>query len=156
MSLPALVWTWRKELALLAGAAVIFGAVVSTSGAVWAIVGLSAAIGAFSPPWSEQLKAFGWQLITPHRLRLGLYHARIQNRSGRPPMITRITSEPFGERVGLWCPAGTSAEDLHEAREVLRTACWASDVRVIRDERYSHLVTVDVIRRHLIEPAGGD
>ena len=62
-------------------------------------------------------------------------------------MIIQVTSEPFGERVRLWCPAGTSAEDIHAARDVLRAACWAADVRVARDEQRSHLVTVDVIRR---------
>jgi hypothetical protein len=145
--LPALIWAWRKELALAAGIAVLFIAVVNTSSLVWAVVGLSAVAGALSPPWSEQLKAFGWRLITPHRVRIGLYHARIQNRSGRQPMIVRVTSEPFGERVLLRCPAGTSAEDIYAARDVLRAACWAADVRVARDEQRSHLVTMDVIRR---------
>lgn len=146
-SLPGLAWAWRKELALGVAIAVLFAIVVRTSGIAWAVVGLSAAIGAFSPPWSEQMKAFAWQLITPHRLRAGLYHARIHNRHGRRPVIIRVSSEPFGERIRLWCPAGTSAEDLYDAREVLRTACWAADIRVARDEQRSHLVTVDVIRR---------
>src|SRR5690348_11065461 len=110
--LPARIWAWRKELALAVGIAVLFVAVVRTSSLVWAVVGLSAAVGAFSPPWSEQLKAFGWRLVTPHRLRAGLYHARIENRSGRRPMIVRVTGEPFGERLLLRCPAGTSAEDI--------------------------------------------
>jgi hypothetical protein len=145
--LPAHIWAWRKELALAAGIAVLFLVVVHTSSLVWAVVGLSAAVGALSPPWSEQLKAFGWQLVTPHRVRIGLYQARIQNRSGRRPMIIQVTGEPFGERVRLWCPAGTSAEDIYAARDVLRAACWAADVRVSRDEQRSHLVTVDVIRR---------
>ena len=155
--LPALIWAWRKELALAAGIAVLFIAVVHTSSLVWAVVGLSALVGALSPPWSEQLKAFGWQLITPHRVRIGLYQARIENRSGRRPMIVRVTGEPFGERVLLRCPAGVSAEDIYVARDVLRAACWAADVRVARDEQRSHLVTVDVIRRpdDIELPGGG-
>ena len=155
--LPAHIWAWRKELALAAGIAVLFVAVVRTSSLVWAVVGLSAVAGALSPPWSEQLKAFGWQLITPHRVRIGLYQARIQNRSGRQPMIVRVTGEPFGERVLLRCPAGTSAEDIYAARDVLRAACWAADVRVARDEQRSHLVIVDVIRRpdDIELPGGG-
>jgi hypothetical protein len=147
MSLPALVWAWRKELALLAGTAVLFVVVATTYGVAWVIVGLSAAVGVLSPPWSERLKAFGWQLITPHRLRVGLYQARVQNRSGMRPMIVRVAGAPFGERVLLWCPAGISAEDIHAVKDVLRAACWASDVRVTRDKRRSHVVTVDVIRR---------
>ena len=155
--LPALIWAWRKELALAAGIAFLFVVVVRTSSLAWAVVGLSAVAGAFSPPWSEQLKAFGWQLVTPHRLRAGLYQARIENRSGRRPMIVRISGEPFGERLLLRCPAGVSAEDIHAARDILRAACWAADVRVARDEQRSHLVIVDVIRRpDDIEPSDGD
>jgi hypothetical protein len=155
--LPAHIWAWRKELALAAGIAVLFVAVVHTSSLVWAVAGLSAAVGALSPPWSERLKAFGWRLITPHRLRAGLYHARIENRSGRRPMIVRVTSEPFGERLLLRCPAGTSAEDIYAERDALRAACWAAEVRVARDEQRSHLVTVDVIRRpDGIERSDGD
>jgi hypothetical protein len=154
-SLPGLVWVWRKELALGAGIAVLFAVVVRTSGIAWAVVGLSAAVGAFSPPWSSHMKAFAWQLITPHRLRAGLYHARLHNRHGRRPVIIRVTGEPFGERVRLWCPAGVSAEDIHAEKDVLRAACWAADVRVTRDEQLSHLVIVDVIRRpDDIEPTG--
>jgi hypothetical protein len=121
-------------------------AVVHALGIAWAIVGLSVVIGAFSPPWSRRLRACGWQLITPHLLRSGLREALIRNRKGRQPIIMRITREPFGERVRLWCPAGTCAEDLHAARKVLRAACWAADVRVTRDKRRSHMVTLDVIR----------
>lgn len=155
--LPGLIWAWWKEFVLAAGIAALFLAVVHASGIVWAVVGLSAAAGAVSPPWSRQLKAFGWRLITPHRLRAGLYQARIQNRSGRRPMIVRVTGEPFGERVLLRCPAGISAEDIAAERDTLRAACWAADVWVSRDEQRSHLVTVDVIRRpDDIEPSDAD
>jgi hypothetical protein len=59
----------------------------------------------------------------------------------------RVTRKPFGERARLWCPAGISAEDLHSARDILRAACWAADVRVMQDNLCAHIVTVDVIRR---------
>lgn len=156
-SLPGLIWTWRKELALLMSATILFIVMANMLGITWAIAGISAMIGAFSPPWSEQLKAFGWQLITPHLLRSGMYHARIQNRNGRQPVIIRITCEPFGERVRLRCPAGTSAEDLFAARELLRAACRAADVRVTRDKQRSHIVTVDIIRHlgHIETTEGG-
>ena len=153
-SLPVVIWRWRKELALLMGITVLSVAVARTLGIVWVVVGLSATVGTFLPPWPDCLAPYAWQLITPHLLRSGLYHARIQNRSGRRPVIVRITRERFGERVRLWCPAGTSAEDLEAAAEVLRAACWAADIRVTRDEHRSHLVTVDVIRRRdEIDPA---
>jgi hypothetical protein len=141
------IWTWRKELAILAGASVLLAGLAHTFGIPWAVVALSVAAGVFSPPWPGWLAAFWWELRTPHLLRSGLYHARIQNRNGRRPVIVRVKAEPFGERVRLWCPAGTSADDLYAARETLRAACRAADVRVTRDQQRSHLVTVDVIRR---------
>jgi hypothetical protein len=146
-SVLAVIWAWRKELPTLVCAVLVCITLVRTLGIAWTTAGLSAMVGAFSPPWSERLVACAWQLITPHLLRSGLYHARIQNRDGRRPVIVRVTREPFGERVRLWCPAGTCAEDLHAARGILRAACWAIDVLVTRDERRAHLVTVDVIRR---------
>ena len=53
----------------------------------------------------------------------------------------------FGERVWLWCRAGITAGDLEGARDVLRAACWASDVRVVVNDRRSHIVVLEVIRR---------
>lgn len=147
--LPVLgfLWRWRKELPLLACVAIVCLEAWRLSGIVGAIVGLSAMVGMFSPPWSSRLTAFAWQLITPHLLRSGLYQAHIQNRSGMCPLIVRVTREPFGERVRLWCPPGVAPEDLISARAVLRAACWATDVRITRDQKRSQMVTVDVIRR---------
>ena len=53
----------------------------------------------------------------------------------------------FGERVWLWCRAGITGGDLEGARDVLRAACWASDVRVVVNDRRSHIVVLEVIRR---------
>ena len=99
------------------------------------------------PSWTECLTALFWELVTPHLLRSGLYQARIQDRDGRRPVIVRVTREPFGERIRLWCPPGTSAEDLRAARELLKAACSATDVQVTRDEQRPQMVSVDVIRR---------
>lgn len=148
-SVPLLIWMWWKEVALFTCLALVFITVGETLGLPWVVVGLSALIGAFSPPWSEQLIALAWQFLTPHLLRHGLYHAGVQNRSGKQPLVVRITREPFGERVRLRCPAGTCSEDIYHAVPVLRAACHATDVRVSRDEWRAHMVTVDVIRRNL-------
>lgn len=103
--------------------------------------------GGFSSPVSQRLTALAWRLVTPHLLRSGMYQAGIQNRSGMRPVIVRLTREPFGERVLVWCPAGVSSEDFLSARAVLRAACWATDLQIMFDERRSHIVTVHVIRR---------
>ena len=139
-------WRWRYELALVAGLAAVVGTLLYALGGEWTVICLSALAGVVTPPWPEPVMAAAWRIVTPHRLRSGFAKAGIQSRDGRPPFVVRTTSEPFGERVRLWCPAGTSAEDLRAARALLRTACWATDVRVIPDERHAHMVTIDVIR----------
>ena len=88
-----------------------------------------------------------WCVITPHRLRTGCAHAWIQSRRGQLPIILFTTPQPFGERVTLWCVAGTSAADLIAARDVLIAACWAADIQIIRSRQHAHVVIVDVVRR---------
>ena len=146
-SLPVALWRWRKEIAILTLITIMAISVASTFGLPWLIVGVSVLAGALSPPWSTEFRAWLWQLVTPHLLRSGLFHARIQNRYGRRPMIMRVTREAFGEGVLLRCPPGVCAEDIEDARETLRAACRAADVRVTRDDLRAHLVMVDVIRR---------
>jgi hypothetical protein len=145
-SLPERLWNWRKELALLAAAAVVAIMVAGTLGVPWAIAGASAMAGLLAPPWSERSRALVWQLVTPHLLRSGLYHAGIEGRTGRRPFVLRVTREPFGERVQLRCPPGTCAEDIYLARNTLRAACRAADIKVMRERYRAHVVTVDVIR----------
>jgi len=48
--------------------------------------------------------------------------------------------------VRLWLRAGITAADLHAATDVLATACWATEVRVLRSPSHAHLVTLEVIR----------
>lgn len=147
--LATLAWRWRYEILLAAGVAAALAFLIRMLGLEWTVITASALAGALGP-WPPLHRAFLtrlWCLVTPHRLHAGFVQARIQSRKGKVPVVLRTRPEPFGERVLLWCPAGTSAEDLESAQAVLRAACWASDVRIERDERRAHLVTVDVIRR---------
>lgn len=146
-SLAGTLWHWRRELGIVIVLGFMAIAVASSFGLPWLIVGLSVLAGALSPPWSPQFRAWLRSLVTPHLLRSGLFHARIQNRYGRRPVIMSVTREAFGERVLLRCPPGVCAEDIEDAREILRAACRAADIRVSRDNRRAHLVTVDVIRQ---------
>jgi hypothetical protein len=98
------------------------------------------------PPGRAALLARAWCVITAHRVRVGCVQAGIFNTNGRLPVILRTSARSFGERLLIWCTAGTSAEDFQSARSTLRAACWAADVRVERSGRYAHLITLDVIR----------
>jgi hypothetical protein len=146
------IWHWRYELALIAGlplAAIVIG---YTIGLAWliAVAATAVAIGVAAlvwPPSRHRVIARAWCVITPHRIRTGCTHAWVQTRDGRLPVVLYTTPADFGERVMLWCRAGITAGDLHAARDILRTACWASDVRVIVNDRRSHIVVLEVIRR---------
>ncbi len=148
----AWLWHWRYELGLIAGLAVVALASGYELGAVALIaiasVGLTLLVAALVwPPSRKRLVARAWCVITPHRVRTGCVHAWIQTRDGRVPTILYTTAAEFGERVTLWCHPGITAADLEAASDVLATACWASDVRVVASPRYRHIVVLEVIRR---------
>ena len=150
------LWHWRYEAGLLCGLAAVVLASGYMLGAVWLIAIVAAGFGllaaALSWPASRQrLIARAWCVITPHRVRTGCMHAWVQSRDGRLPVVLYTTSADFGERVVLWCRAGITAADLVAARDILRSACWATDVRVVANARYPHVVVLEVIRRG---PAG--
>jgi hypothetical protein len=150
------LWHWRYEAGLLCGLAAVVLASGYMLGAVWLIAIVAAGFGllaaALSWPASRQrLIARAWCVITPHRVRTGCMHAWVQSRDGRLPVVLYTTSADFGERVVLWCRAGITAADLAAARDILRSACWATDVRVVANARYPHVVVLEVIRRG---PAG--
>ena len=86
-------------------------------------------------------------IITEHRIRTGCAQAWIQTRYGRLPIILLTVPQRYGERAYIWCPAGISLEDFEEAKDVIRSACWASRINVTSSNRYSHIVILDLIRR---------
>jgi hypothetical protein len=142
-----LAWRWRYELGLLVGLGFGSFAIVQL-GVVWLIATWLVLVAMFGvwPHGRRLLIKRAWCIITPHRLRTGCAHAWIQSRRGHLPVILFTTPQPFGERVTLWCVAGTSAADLIAARDVLIAACWAADMRIIRSQNHAHMVVVDVIR----------
>jgi len=151
-------WRWRYELLVAAGLAAIW--IVLGVAAAAAVTGCLAAVLAATaslPAGRRFLTARAWCIVTPHRIRVGCAQGWIHSRGGKIPAVLLTRSQSFGERVYLWCRAGTSAEDLSSVRGLLAAACWADDVRVTRHLRYAHLVTVDVVRRNSSAgPAAGE
>jgi hypothetical protein len=119
-----------------------------------ALVGLAA--GLAWPASRRRLIARAWCVITPYRVRTGCRHARVQTPGGGRLGILYTTRAAFGERVALWCGAGITAGDLQAARDVLRAACWARDVRVVACPRYAHIVVLEVVRRLPAGPPPGE
>lgn len=145
-------WWWRYEICIVLGLGIGMYALASLVGAGQAMLGLALTAAVFGT-WPASQRAFAalaWRIVTPHRLRAGCVQARIHSRNGRLPTVLRTTQQPFGERVLVWCPAGTSAADFRSARRLLATACWAADVQVTSDDRHTQLVTIDVIRHRYL------
>jgi hypothetical protein len=86
-------------------------------------------------------------MVTRARLRAAFAELRLCRRSGRLPFTVALVPTPVGERVWLLCPVGVSAEDITDESDRLRAACFAREVRITRDRRFSALVVLDVIRR---------
>lgn len=141
-------WRWRYELAGLACLAATWTS-LGAPVAAGLTAGLAAtlAITACFPRGRRFLAARAWCIVTPHRVRTGCAQAWIHTRYGKLPVILLTRCQPSGERVYLWCRAGTSALDFTSARNLLAAACWAMDVQVSQHARHAHLVALDVIRR---------
>ena len=142
------LWRWRWELLLTVSASLAVADGIRVVGPFWTLT-IALMAGYILADWPAGRKAMvasAWWLITPHRVRTGCAEAGIYSARGRIPFIISTSSEPRGERVRLWCPAGTCAEDFEAACALLRAACWAADVQVQRHPRHAHLVTLDVIR----------
>ena len=146
------IWHWRYELGLTAGVLLGTIGIGVTVGLGW-LIGAAAAtmvILAAALMWPRsrrRLIARTWCVITPHRVRTGCERAWIQTRDGRLPVVLYTVPADFGERVWLWCRAGISAGDLEAARDILRAARWASDVRMVVNDRRSHIVVLELTQR---------
>ncbi len=141
-------WRWRYPLAAAAGLAAMWG-MLGTMVAAALTAGLATllALAVCSARGRRFLVARWWCIVTPHRVRTGCAQAWIHSRYGKIPIVLLTRRRPVGERVYLWCRAGTSAADFRSARNALAAACWAQDVQVHRHARYAHVVALDVIRR---------
>lgn len=142
------IWRWRYELAAAAALAAAWIA-LDTAAAAALTGGLAAALvlTACYPRGRRFLAARAWCIVTAHRVRTGCAQAWIHTRYGKLPFILWTRSRASGERVYLWCRAGTSAADFSSARKLLAAACMAKDIKVSQHARYAHLIALDVIRR---------
>jgi hypothetical protein len=142
-------WRWRWEIAVLAGLATILIAGTISVGVLSTIAVVTVTtLTVMGLPLTRHLVLNRvWCIITAHRVRVGCAEAMIYSSRGKVPVILWTAHQPFGERVLLWCRAGTSVHDFVTNRAIFASACWAQDISVLPDRRRPHLATLDVIRR---------
>lgn len=151
-----IAWHWRWEIGAMATLVGFTTLIAISSGTTGLIAAAGAGLAALCtmmcwPPARVRIVARVRCVITPHRIRKGCANAWVQTRDGNLPIVMSCIPAGYGERVRLWLPAGLTADDLFIAREVLAVACWAAEVRVLRDAGHAHRVTLQVIRRSLPE-----
>jgi hypothetical protein len=148
-NLLVVTWRWRYEIALVSGLSAGLAAAVISFGSVPTIAAvLVVTLTILCWPRARRFSLDrAWCIITPHRVRAGCAEGLIYSSQGKIPVILWTSHQSFGERVLLWCRAGTSADDFVSARAVLTAACWAKDVAIFFDTHHTQLVTLDVIRR---------
>lgn len=148
-SLSVIAWRWRYEIILISGLSAGLAAAIISFGAIPTIIAvLVITVAVLCWPTARRFAVNRvWCIITPHRVRVGCVEGLIYSSRGKIPIILWTSHRAFGERVLLYCRAGTSVDDFVSARTVLTAACWARDVVVYADVQHTQLVTLDVIRR---------
>jgi hypothetical protein len=144
-----IAWRWRAELAITALLAAALWRLSILITLTWAALVMAAALALLAGvPHSRRFTTLRlWCILARHRLHRLCYEARLHTRSGRLPLILWIRPTQVGERAWVLCRADISAEDFADHTEQLRAACYARDARATRHRRWSHLVTIDIIRR---------
>jgi hypothetical protein len=142
-------WRWRTELATLITGTAATAALAHVLTLAWAGVILGSAVLALLaiPPSRRFVTRRCWCVLARHRIQKLCFEARLHTRAGRLPLVLWTRPTKVGERAHLLCRAGICAEDFENHLGELRAACYAREARVTRNRRWSHLVTIDIIRR---------
>jgi len=90
--------------------------------------------------------------MSRHRIQRVCYETRMHTRSGRLPLVLRITRTEVGERALIWCRAGICAEDFEAHAGEIAAACYARQARISVSKRRAQLVTLDIVRRDTLAP----
>src|SRR5690349_2911708 len=140
---------WRTELLILSALAVTFWRLDTWTSPLWAAITLIGFVAVvLAVPHSRRfITRRAWCVLARHRLQRLCFEARLHTRSGRLPLVLWTRPTKVGERTWVLCRAGICAEDFEAHIGELRAACYARDARVTRNRRWSHLVTIDIIRR---------
>jgi hypothetical protein len=141
-------WRWRTELVIITMTTAALWRLALLITLTWAAVALATLVLVVLavPPTRRFITRRFWCVLARHRLQRLCYEARLHTRSGRLPLVLWTRPTKVGERAFVLCRAGVCAEDFEDHIGELRAACFARDARVTRNTRWSHLVTIDIIR----------
>src|SRR5215469_11927401 len=143
------LWRFRTELIILPILIDCVKVVSLVLPRFLAVVAIAAAITVVMVlPWTRrQVIRRAWCVMSRHRIQRVCYETRMHTRSGRLPLVLRITPTEVGERALIWCRAGICAEDFEAHAGEIAAACYARQARISVSKRRAQLVTLDIVRR---------
>jgi hypothetical protein len=143
------LWRFRTELAALVTAVTGAWELAAAITVAWALIVMGvSAMTVLAVPWIRQLVAGRvWCVLSRHRIQRVCFETRMHTRSGRLPLVLRITPTEVGERALIWCRAGICADDFTAHAPEIAAACLARQARVEGSKKWAQLVYVDIVRR---------
>src|SRR5258708_11816981 len=143
------IWRFRTEITTLATGSAGAWELAKTVTTTWMLVILtaSATAGLILPCTRRFIVRRAWCVLSRHRIQRVCFETRMHTRSGRLPLVLRITPTEVGERVTIWCRAGICFEDFEAHTGELAAACYAREARIERSKRSAQIVQVNIVRR---------
>jgi hypothetical protein len=143
------IWRFRTETTLLITTSTGMWELARAVTLTWALITVAATFTVvMALPWSRRfVTARAWCVLTRHRIQKACWEPRLHTRSGRLPLVLRVSPTQVGVRAWIWCRAGICAADFEERAKEIAAACYARQARVEGSRRWAHLVQLDVVRR---------
>jgi hypothetical protein len=155
------LFRFRTELATLAVTTIGGWELAKALTVTWAVaILMTTATVVTALPWPRRFAIRrAWCVLSRHRIQRVCFETRMHTRSGRLPLVLRISPTQVGERALIWCRAGICAADFEAHTGEIAAACYARQARVKGNKRWAQLVTVDVVRHdtlgaHQVIPSG--
>jgi hypothetical protein len=143
------LWRFRTELTTLALTGAGYAALARKVHLIPAAIVLGGLVLLLAAlPWTRRFATRrAWCVMTRHRIQKVCFETRMHTRSGRLPLVLRITPTQVGERAVIWCRAGICFEDFEAHTGELAAACYAREARIERSKRWAQIVIVQIVRR---------
>src|SRR6516164_6019361 len=153
-SAAGVIWRFRTELmTLLTSIAGVWELAKAVTTAWLTLILIMSATAITVLPWTRRfIIRRSWCVLSRHRIQRVCFETRMHTRSGRLPLVLRITPTEVGERALIWCRAGICAADFEAHAPEIAAACYARTARIEGHKRWAQLVQLDIVRRDTLAP----
>jgi hypothetical protein len=155
------IWRFRTEVSVLLATITSTWTLAKAVTVGWAVIILATVTLAVLvvPPSRRWVIQRAWCVLSRHRIQRVCFETRMHTRSGRLPLVLRITPTEVGERALIWCRAGICAADFEAHAAEIAAACYARQARIEGHKKWAQLVQLDIVRHdtlapHLVIPSG--